>query len=170
MPRETVTDGPRLIPGSVIERIPAQYNGLVSAYLDLRHEFSSSREDVARQTMADQDAAIDSHGQRIQHLALAAADRITTAVDYNPDGAGPHYLEIGSGYWYHIGERKLVQRKWKPNRLGIARPDFENAPEATPRDWYARGLQIADKLIEQYSRFRVGLLPRSLRALTAPTS
>lgn len=82
MTRTAEMDSPS-IPESVIKRIPDRYAGLVEAYLDLREEFYFSREDVARQSMAEQDATIDSHGQRIQNLALAAADKITQAVSYN---------------------------------------------------------------------------------------
>lgn len=166
MTREAVVDAPRFIPRSVIERMPARYSGLVEAYEDLREAHYSSREEVARRPMEEQDVTIEKYGYHIQDLTLETADRITQAVSYNPYGARPHYLEVGSGYWYHIGERRLVQRKWGVNRLRMTRPDFKNAPDAYPRDWYAHGMQIADKLIEKYSGFWVSELPRSLRRLS----
>lgn len=119
-----------------------------------------SREDVARQPMSHQDVAIESHGAHISALALDATALINEAANYNPYGPGPHYVEIGSGYWFNFKDQRLVQRTWKKNRVGLYRPDFEHAPDATARDWYKHGMQVVDNTVLAFQK--VHQLPKNI--------
>ena len=138
----------------------------IIAYQKLRGVHDTSRVEVKSQPIDQQDGTIDAYGALIKSGALNSADSITRAANYNRYGPGPHYVEIGSGYWYIIGEQRLVQRTWRRNRLGLYRPDFANAPDATARDWYIHGLQVADGLISSFTGAHQ--LPRSLGRVLNP--
>lgn len=161
MLRETLNSLSRLIPGSAERN--RNLSKVQETYSDLRGAYHDSREFVLRQPIAEQDVTIDNNGAHLKDLALKTADAVTKAVDYNPYGAGLHYFEVGSGYWYHIGERRLVQRKWGVNKLEMTRPDFGNALDASARDWYIYGLQVADRLIAKFVKAHE--LPASFRTL-----
>ncbi len=120
-----------------------------------------SREVVAMQPMTLQDTAIDTHGNLLKKLAESATGIALSASNYNKYGPGPHYVEVGSGYWFNFAGRKLVQRTWRQNRLGLYRPDFENAPEATARDWYTYGTQVVDNTVLAFQKTHQ--LPKNLK-------
>lgn len=129
-------------------------NELIDAHL-------FSREDVARQPMSHQDVAIESHGNHIKDLALTATDLIFETANYTPYGMGPHYVKVGSGYWFSFAGQRLVQRTWRRNRIGLYKPDFKNAPDATPRDWYTYGVQAVENTLLAFQK--VHQLPGTLR-------
>lgn len=147
------------LPGRVEElnlhqRIFIAGNELIDA-----HNFS--REDVAKQPIVHQDAAIETHGNILKTLAESATGIALSASNYNEYGPGPHYVEVGSGYWFNFKDQRLVQRTWKKNRLGLYRPDFENAPDATASDWYTYGVQVVDNTISAFQR--IHQLPKVLK-------
>jgi hypothetical protein len=111
--------------------------------------------------MSLQDLAIESHGYHLMDLALDTTALLNQAANYNPYGSGPHYVEVGSGYWFNFKDQRLVQRTWKQNRLGLYRPDFENAQEATARDWYTYGMQVVDNTVLAFQK--IHQLPKTIR-------
>lgn len=165
MSRETLNNLSRLIPGTA-ERTRAG-SKLVEAYEDLIIVHYLSRDDVVSQPMAQQDITIEAYGAYIKDLALDVTDKVTRFTDYNQYGPGPHYFKVGSGYWYVIPEQRLVQQTWRKNLLGLYRPDFKNAPDATARDWYIHGMQVADRLISSFTKAHQQL-PRSLGNVLNP--
>ena len=134
-------------------------------YGELLEAHHNSRSQVLSRPMQYQDGTIDANGELLRALALKTAEATTRAANYNPYGSGPHYLEIGNGFWFHIGESRLVERRWKVNKLRIARPDFHNAPDATARDWYTYGIQVADRLITGF--VGVHQLPSTFKSLVS---
>ena len=120
-----------------------------------------SREVVAMQPIVHQDAAIEAHGNLLKTLAESATGIALSASNYNEYGPGPHYVEVGSGYWFNFKDQRLVQRTWRKNRLGLYQPDFENAPDATARDWYTYGVQVVDNTMSAFQR--IHQLPKVLR-------
>ncbi len=139
----------------------ALHRRIFKAGIELTDAHTLSREDVAKQPMSHQDVAIESHGYHLMDLALDTTALLNQAANYNEFGPGPHYIEVGSGYWFNFRDQRLVQRTWRQNRIGLYRPDFENAPDASARDWYTYAAQVVDGTVSAFQK--VHQLPKSLR-------